>query len=609
MTKFETRNAAARTVHGVWLASVLLAGCSQDDGATQAPLRCDESLKSEFKPGAETSVTLVRAFAKGEPLALADTPASPPPASAANDVCLVKLNVGPGNPGPAGAPSTSAGIGIEVWLPAAANWNRRVHVLGGGGWAGGTAISSLTTIGASGAAAVAATEGAVSAQTDTGHTVGSGAFALNPDGSINTALWRDFAERSLHEMAVVTKALASAFYGSQPAYSYWDGCSTGGRQGLKEAQQHPDDFDGILAFAPAINWTKFITAELYPQVVIQRDLAGVPLSTEQVRLVSAAAVSACDASLHGGHDGYISDMASCAYDPVQDPALICSTRGGANTTASCLTPEQAQAVNKIWYGQTADGSVPAPTAQNGYGASLGPDQLWFGVTRGSAIGGDVMTGGAFGLASSSGGVPTPFPIATDQVALNLQQPSVAQAAFVNAAGGGADGWKSLTYAELSRARDGGDQLQPLFAEINTDDPDLTRFRARGSKLLMAHGLADQLIPPQGSLHYYERVASALGGLANTREFFRFFEVPGMAHCAGNGSAAGIEGVSPAPNPPMPAPRQLYGVLTDWVEKQQAPERIEVSTSDGARSRPLCLYPSKPGYTGGDVEAAASYTCR
>jgi hypothetical protein len=595
--------------------ALLATACGSDSesagepSAALAPLGCDDSLKTAFSPNADTRVTRVRSFAKGEALALADTPTMPPPPVAENDVCLVKVNVGPGNLGPEGAPSTSAGIGIEVWLPTVTNWNGRVHVLGGGGWAGGTAISSLTVVGAANAAAVAGLEGAVSAQTDTGHTVNAGSFAVNPDGSINTVLWRDFSERSIHQMALVAKALANGFYGTPATYSYWEGCSTGGRQGLKEAQVHPEDFDGIVSFAPAINWTKFITAELYPQVVIQRDLDGVPLTTEQVALVSAAAISTCDSSVSGEHDGYISDHGTCRYDPLGDASILCAADGGTNTTTSCLSRAQAIAVNKIWYGQTSDGSVPQPAGDNGFTAHTASRQLWFGVTRGSFVGADVMTGGAFGLASSRGGVPAPFPIATDQVALNLQDPAIAQPSFMNGAAVGADGWKALTYADLARAWEQGVALQSSFADINTDNPDLTGFRDRGGKLLMGHGLADQLIPPQGSSNYYERVSEEMGGLATIQDFFRYFEVPGMAHCAGNGSAAGRDGISPPPNPPMPAPRQLYQTLTEWVENDRAPEAIIVSTADNALSRPLCLYPKKPLHMSGDLKSAASYACQ
>lgn len=219
-------------------------------------LTCNESAVANFKPDANTSVLLVRQFAAGEPLVLGDQPTAEAPVAGA-DICLVKLNVGPGNPGPAGAPSTSTGIGIEVWLPSKEEWNNRIQFSGGSGWQGGDhgnpqRIATFSR--SSGSPAVAAAEGWVSATTDTGHAItGTGAFAINPDGSINKVLWNDFSERGIHEMALKTKLLTTAFYGRPAERSYYNGFSTGGRQGLKFAQRFPDVFDGILSGAPAIN--------------------------------------------------------------------------------------------------------------------------------------------------------------------------------------------------------------------------------------------------------------------------------------------------------------------------------------------------------------------
>jgi Tannase and feruloyl esterase len=249
-------------------------GCGGNDTpAPAAPLACDDSMKTAFKPDAQTQVVLVKAFKQGDALTLSAS-AAPGTPTAGGNLCLVKLNVGPGNSGPADAPSTSAGIGIEIWLPTKENWNSRFHAIGGAGWQGGPA-GSATSIASTAAAGVAGVEGAVSSTTDTGHAGPGGAFAMNPDGTINKALWTDFASRAIHEQAVKTKALATAYYGTAPKYSYWDGGSTGGRQGLNLAQNHPADFDGMVALYPAINWTRFITAELYPQIVYQRDLGGI----------------------------------------------------------------------------------------------------------------------------------------------------------------------------------------------------------------------------------------------------------------------------------------------------------------------------------------------
>jgi len=171
-------------------------------------------------------------------------------------------------------------------------------------------------------------EGSVSAVTDNGHggrgiISGNldGPFAMNPDGRINTALWTDFSSRGIHEMAVKTKLLAAAYYGKPAQHSYFDGCSTGGRQAHKTAQDYPDDYDGILAGAPAINWTRLIVGEVYPQIVMARDL-NAPLTDAQLQLVSSAAVSACDTDLNGQHAGYISDPAMCRYDPTHEREVL-----------------------------------------------------------------------------------------------------------------------------------------------------------------------------------------------------------------------------------------------------------------------------------------------
>jgi tannase/feruloyl esterase len=579
------------------------------DRQQQKLLECNDTLKDNFQPDSLTTVLLVKAFKKDDFLTLGTpTPTTP---QAANDVCVVKLLVGPGNPGPVGAPSTSPGIGIEIWLPARENWNHRIHVAGGGGWAGGNQTNLIVLAGAGGVGTttpspsfIATVEGAVSANTDTGHSgPGGGSFAMNPDGSINTVLWNDFAQRGIHEMAVKTKQITRAYYGKDAKYSYWDGFSTGGRQGHKLAQLHPDDFDGILAGAPAFNWTRFITNELNPQIVYQRDLGGVPLTAGQLNALGNAAINACDA-VNGQHMGYIPDPSECRYDPTFDPSVICTANGGTNSTANCVTPLQAQATNKLWYGQTRDGTAPPPSVDNAWSVHIGVgNHLWYGLARGSSFG---------GLGGSIAGVPTPFSIATDMVALEQQNPSLATPSFVNATGNGANGWKNLSYAQMAGAYDFGVILQPSFAHINTDDANLRPFRRSGGKMIIYHGLADVLIMPQGSVNYYERVIQEMDGLKKVQKFYRLFLIPGMTHGIGNGTT------NPNANPPLPGiaggdgvadgTSQLYDVLTAWVEKGIAPSRIDISTVDKTKSRPICAYPKKATYVSGDVNAASSYVC-
>ncbi|HSW21662.1 MAG TPA: tannase/feruloyl esterase family alpha/beta hydrolase, partial [Burkholderiaceae bacterium] len=548
-------------------------------------------MKTAFKPDANTSVVLVKSFKQGDPLGLSGTTGTPPAAAA--DVCLVKLVVGPGSPGAASAPSTSAGIGIEVWLPAPAAWNERIRNLGGGGWAGGD-HASTARIGAVAAAGVASA-GYVVGTTDTGHAVGAGTFAMRKDGGINTTLWTDFAERSLNELAVKTKALASAYYLKPQKFAYWQGCSTGGRQGYKMAQAHPDQYDGYVIEAPAINWTRFITNELYPQVVAQRDLGG-NLSNAQLGFVSAAAVSACDV-VAGQHLGFIPDPRQCRYDPSRDAAVLCNgVQGngivGTSANAACVNATQAHAINKIWYGQTADGTAPDPLLDNASNATLAnSNHLWWGLSRGAnltLLAGDAANPPFFG----------PFPIAADMVALELQDPSYSTPFFTNATGNGANRWATMTYADLAGAYAQGDALQPYFGNINTDNPDLTKVRDKGAKIIHFHGWGDQLIAPAGSVNYYTRTANVVGGFAEVQKFNRLFMVPGLGHCGGVGSVSGSASPAVTANSvPLPGPTQFFDALVDWVENAKAPDRVVLQSANASITMPVCPFPKKPTYSG------------
>jgi len=273
-------------------------------------------------------------------------------------------------------------------------------------------------------AARPAADSAVSAVNDGGHSdpAGTGSFAMNPDGTINSVLWTDLATRATHEMTLKTKALVAAYYLMPQTFAYVDGCSGGGRQGFAEAQSFPNDYNGILAGAPSIAQTRFFPSDLYPGFVQFKDLGNYnALSAAQLALVSGAAVSACDTTLTGQHDGYINDPATCNYDPTTDPSVLCTASGGTNSTSSCVTLAQARTFNKVWYGPTSDGSAPSPVADNGVNVVRSPAQLWWGQPRGGKFA-PVLT---YGL-----GHPR------DQIALNLQNSIYARPGFVNATGNG-----------------------------------------------------------------------------------------------------------------------------------------------------------------------------
>jgi pimeloyl-ACP methyl ester carboxylesterase len=366
--------------------------------------------------------------------------------------------------------TVSPQIRIEVWLPKD-TWNGRYRGEGGGGYAGQVSYAGL-------AAGIRA--GYATGSTDTGHPASAGGnFALNPDGTQNRQLIVDFAERSLRELVVKAKAVIRAYYGSAPTYSYWNGCSTGGRQGLTAVQRFPDEYDGLVIGAPAINWDRFIPSELWPQIVMSKT-AGGPISASKLTAVTRAAVNACDAN-DGVTDGIINDPRKCTYDPA---SLVCKA---GDDPASCLTAPEAAAVRKIWDG---------PTSASG-------ERLWFGLERGTPLN---------GLAGNN-----PFPIATTHFQYWLRQNPQFD-------------WRTLSESDFE-----GDfkaSQQKLHDLIGTDDPKLDAFRRRGGKMIVWHGEADTLIFPRGTVNYFERVIAATGGQRQVDQFARLFLAPGVGHCGG-----------------------------------------------------------------------------
>ena len=321
--------------------------------------------------------------------------------------------------------------------------------------------------------------------------------------------------------------------------------------------------------------------------------------------MSTAAVAACG----GTERGFLLDPLQCRYDPTRDATALCAGAVGNGVVGTngdatkCVSHAEALAINKIWYSQTTDGSVPDPLRDNGSGRWLGGRHLWFGLTRGTTLG-------------SLAGTP-PFAIATDQVALELQEPTIAQPSFTNATGNGANGWKSLTYAGLADAFAKGIALQPAFSNINTDNPDLRGVRRSKGKVLTYHGLADNLIMPMGSINYFWRVVDEMGGLREVQKFNRLILIPGLAHDGSfsrSGSFDPATGTTTSANKvPLPQPvggrDELFVALQEWVENGKAPRRIEVSSADASVAMPLCIYPKQATYVGsGSTKAASSYVC-
>ena len=255
-------------------------------------------------------------------------------------------------------PGAGDHIGVDVWMPTS-GWNGRFQGVGGNGFVANDFNDMAAAVDA----------GYSAAGTDAGHTSQSpvasldGSFALDSNGRLNWPLIEDFAFRGVHDLAVVGKAVTAAYYGSQSKFAYWNGCSTGGRQGMAEAQRYPTDFNGILAGAPAINWQKYVPASLWPELVMRR--SGDFLPQCKFDAFQAAAIKACDSLGDGVADGVIGDPLACHFDP---HSLV-----GTATPCGTITAQDADVVAKIVAGpRTTSGSF-----------------LWYGLTWGAPFAGPI----------------------------------------------------------------------------------------------------------------------------------------------------------------------------------------------------------------------------
>ena len=436
-------------------------------------------------------------------------------------------------------PPTGDKVKIWVGIPTS-NWNGRFLGIGGGGFVGGGPAGVNQPLAL----------GYASGSTDTGHEGGSGSFALDANGRLNWQLIRDNAHVGIHEMTVTGKALTEAMYGIGPRYSYFNGCSTGGRQGLMEAQRYPQDYNGIVSGAPAINWARFIPQELWGAILM--NAAGDSLPSCKLAAAVAAAVTACD-GMDGVKDGVIEDPARCNYDP---KPLIGTSAGDCGT----FSEADVDLIRKLWEGpRRGDGSF-----------------LWYGLARGADL-------RALWGSRGTPGKPQAFGIALDWFRYFLaQNPQL--------------DWTTITPAAYERYWD--QSVEEYSIVIGTDNPDLTAFRDHGGKAILWHGWADQLITPEGTIDYYKRVQQQMGGPKKTSEFTRLFMAPGVGHCGGGNG---------------PSPYGQLDALRTWVEEGKAPSTLTAARRDpsGAitRSRPLCQYPQVAKYKGtGSTDEAANFVC-
>jgi feruloyl esterase len=452
-------------------------------------------------------------------------------------------------------PTATSAIQFEVWLPAA-GWNGRLQVVGNGGLAGTISYPAM---------AAALKAGFATASTDTGHTTKEPIEWLRDKERLI-----DYSYRGLHLTTVNAKAITGAYYTEQPKKSYYTGCSTGGKQGLMEAQRFPADFDGIVAGNAANFWSRQMISEIWNGVATSSAATNLP--QEKLQLVQDAVLAQCDA-LDGVKDGLIADHRRCSFDVKK---LRCSGADGAN----CLTSEQVAAVEKVY-----TGPVNPRTGKPFYAGMFPGNELGWGKNGGQMV---------INRAATSG---------------------VSSNEFMRIAlfGDPTREFRTFDFDKDAQA------MEEKFAPItDATNPDLEEFRRLGHKLLYYHGAADPLIPAQNGINYYESVEASQAKRGNdaakTQQFMRAFLVPGLYHCAGGPGANGFGTSSPASA--QDADHDVVSAVVKWAEQGAAPEKIvatkyvEGAPAKGiAFQRPLCPWPLAARYKGtGESNDAGNWSC-
>ncbi len=459
-------------------------------------------------------------------------------------------------------PTADSEIKFALWLPLPVAWNSKYRQEGNGGWAG-----SINTAGF----AEPLRRGYAVAATDNGHEGGGANWAIgHPEKLI------DFGHRAVHQTSVQSKAIIRAFYGREPERSYFVGCSDGGREALMEAQRYPEDFQGILAGAPANNWSHLFTAFVWNE----RALLATPDSAippAKLPVIQRAVMAACDGR-DGVRDGLLENPLTCTFDP---GVLVCTGGDGPD----CLTMPQVEALKKIYEGPRN------PRTQER-------------IFVGQPVGTEAVPGGWAAWITPA------------------KPAGAIQFAFGNSYYGAAvfedPKWDFRTL-DFDRDVSIGDAKAGHV--LNATNPDLRSFRAGGGRLIQYHGWGDAAIPASSSIEYYESVRTFMSRYPDARtpanppteDFYRLFLVPGMGHCGGG---AGPNSFGNGANRSMAGDpeRDIFTALERWVERGEAPIRIigsGTAADDPTKplTRPLCPYPQVAQYRGsGDVNDFSNFAC-
>jgi feruloyl esterase len=452
-------------------------------------------------------------------------------------------------------PTADSEIKIEVWMPLSA-WNGKLQAVGNGGFAG---LIDAPNLG------VAVSKGYAATATDAGHA-----------GSPVDATWAlghpekivDFGHRAIHEMTGVAKDMVRAFYGQAPRRSFFAGCSDGGREALMEAQRYPEDYDGILAGAPANAWTKLLTTAVWDTRALTRDEASF-IPPDRIPVIAAAVKAQCDAQ-DGVADGILADPRRCRFDPA---SIACKA---GETSTACLTAPQVAALKKIYDGPR------------------------------DASGRQVFPGYLPGAEEGGGGWTTWITGAAPKKSLM----ALFGTGYFSQMVYGRPDWDGRTF-ELDK--DLRAAVEKTAQALDATDPNLHPFRARGGKLIMYHGWQDPAIPAVSTINYYDNVVSRMGR-EHADSFARLYMAPGVQHCDG-GPGPDVFGQTGEWSSDD-ATHSLRVALEQWVEKGTAPSTVVATKFAGEEparkitmTRPLCPYPQEARYAGkGDTHDAASFAC-
>ena len=530
-----TRSQSGRAL-GLSLYALALAACS--------PAPSTQPKVATAAAGACASLAAVKslgvAIRESVPLEVTDRPTSPP----AFGVQRLKV------PHCKVTGTIDGSIGFELLLPN--EWNGKFVMGGGGGFVGNVqnqAQDGLST------GPTPLERGYATVGTDTGHTA-----------AITDASWarddaqarENFAHRAVHRTAEVSKAIAGDYYKHAVDRSYFLGCSRGGGQAMVEAQRYPDDFDGIVAAAPVLDWVGSMGAFVRDQQAIfpnPNDLTSPVITADNRKLLATALKNACDAQ-DGVADGILSDPPSCKFDPASLP------RCTAGPAAECVTDTQLAAIDQVYSGLTIGGERVYPGFPFGGENVPGNWDLWITQTNPPALGPNLP---------------------------NLHYAFGTQ--FVKNFVFGDANW---SYAGYDFA-DWPARTAELATLLNATDADLSKFARHGGRLILWHGWSDPALPATRSIDYYNAVATQN---PLVRLSARMFLLPGVAHCAG--------GLGPDR-------ADWLTTLEQWVEKGVAPDQVLMTKNDAqgktTMERPVCAYPLSARYNGsGDANRAASYTC-